>query len=174
MIRSCAIWRSKKPALIEAEDRGPADFDWLDRDSVVEIHEQSIDDYGGDGGILSEGLLESAINRPKHRWIYDEEPLSAADMAATYAVGLARNHAFVDGNKRTAFMAMTVFLNLNGWSLHVRQRNARRTVEKVSTGKIDEKKLAKWILKHVRPLEVEEELELLDDEEEEDLDHHQE
>jgi death on curing protein len=148
--------------LTQTDDRGPADFEWLDRDSILDLHQRSIEDYGGSFGIRDQGLLDSALNRPKHRWVYDEAPLSAADIAATYAVAIARNHAFVDGNKRTAFMAMVVFLALNGWALDVWQWKATRTMERVATGEIDEKELATWIRKHSRPLTDEEELELLD------------
>lgn len=154
--------------MIDADDRGPADFEWLDRDFILDLHQLSIEDFGGTYGIRDQGLLDSAINRPRHRWAYDEDPLTAADIAATYAVAIARNHAFVDGNKRTAFMAMLVFLNLNGWALDVWQWKATRIMEKVATGEVDEKELASWIKKHARPLKAEEEIELHDPDDEED------
>lgn len=154
--------------MLEADDRGPADFEWLDRDSVLELHETSIEDYGGSFGIRDEGLLDSALQRALDRWFYDEEPLSAADIAATYAVALARNHPFLDGNKRTAFMAMLTFLQINGWYVDVNWWSATRTMKRVATGKMDVDQLAKWIRKRARPLTAEEELELLQGDEEED------
>lgn len=146
--------------MIETDDRGPTDFEWLDRDSVLDLHEVSIDHYGGSHGIRDDGLLDSALDRPRNRWFYDEEPLSAADIAATYAVGIARNHPFLDGNKRTAFLAMLTFLQLNGWYLEVNRWSATRTMKRVATGKVDADELAKWIRKSSRPLTPEEELEL--------------
>ena len=84
---------------------------WLDLQDVIDMHAEQLALFGGPSGIRDAGLLESAINRPVNRWHYGEVDL--ARLAAAYAFGLARNHAFVDGNKRIAFQAMMVFLRIN-------------------------------------------------------------
>jgi death-on-curing protein len=84
---------------------------WLLREFIVAIHERLIADYGGSPGLRDEGLLESALARPMHLFTYGKPSL--AELAAAYAVGIAKNHAFIDGNKRTAFVAAAVFLERN-------------------------------------------------------------
>src|SRR5438309_11798057 len=88
---------------------------WLLREFVITVHERLIAEYGGSSGLRDEGLLESALARPVHLFTYGTPSL--AQLAASYAVGIAKNHAFIDGNKRTAFVAAAVFLERNGLNL---------------------------------------------------------
>src|SRR5690606_17193856 len=88
---------------------------WLGTRLILAAHEEQLAEHGGPGGVRDPGMLESALARPQHRALYGTPDV--ADLAASYAFGLACNHPFVDGNKRAAFVAMEVFLELNGWSL---------------------------------------------------------
>jgi death-on-curing protein len=91
-----------------------------------------------------EGLFSSAMARPQNRAAYGDRP-DAADLAAAYAFGLARNHPFLDGNKRTAFVVMELFLNLNGWTLDADDAVCISMMLKLAAGKLSEEMLAKWL-----------------------------
>jgi death-on-curing protein len=117
---------------------------WLDKADVIILHQYVLDRTGGAPGLRDEGLLESALSRPLNRWIY-EALEDARDLAATYGVAVAKNHPFVDGNKRAAFLALGLFLELNGWILSATNENATRTMLGVASGEIDEETLANWI-----------------------------
>src|SRR2546425_13082925 len=95
---------------------------WLLREFIIAVHERLIAEYGGSPGLRDEGLLESALARPMHRFTYGSP--SSVEMSASYAVGIAKNHAFVDGNKRTAFVAAAVFLQRNGLRLAASEAEA--------------------------------------------------
>ena len=97
---------------------------WLLREFIVAIHERLIAEYGGSPGLRDEGLLESALARPLHLFHYGNP--SEVELAAAYAVGIAKNHAFIDGNKRTAFVAAAVFLSRNGLRLTAPEAEATR------------------------------------------------
>ena len=98
---------------------------WLRKDAIVTSHHSSIAQFGGSQGIRDEGLLESALARPENKFAYETTP-SLAELAAAYSFGLARNHPFVDGNKRIAFAAAAMFLAINGYRQSiVRQGPAR-------------------------------------------------
>jgi len=116
---------------------------WLTVEHVKVIHERQLSRFGGPPGIRDEGALESALMRPVNRWHYEGSEL--ADLAASYAYGLARNHSFVDGNKRVAFMAMTVFLRLNGIAFRPEQAHATAMFVALAAGEIEEAALARWI-----------------------------
>ena len=92
-----------------AEDQGPA---WVTYDQIVAIHSRQLRRFGGAPGLRDEGMLRSALQRPVNKWQYEQAELP--ELAAAYAFGLAKNHAFVDGNKRIAFMTMVAFLRKNG------------------------------------------------------------
>ena len=85
---------------------------WLTRQMVVAIHDEQLTIHGGASGLRDEGMLESALDRPKNRWSYEQAEL--AELAAAYAFGIARNHPFIDGNKRTSLLALYTFLGVNG------------------------------------------------------------
>jgi death-on-curing protein len=119
---------------------------WIDARAIVAIHDEQLAEHGGGAGLRDRGLLESALARPVNLAAY-ESP-DAAALAAAYAVGLAKNHPFVDGNKRTAFVAMELFLHLNGFDLDADDTACVLTMLAVAAGEIDEPTLAAWIRQH--------------------------
>ena len=116
---------------------------WLSVDMIHAAHEEQLVEHGGPGGVRDEGLLASAMARPQHRALY-ESP-DAATLAASYAFGIARNHPFVDGNKRTAFVALEVFLDLNGLELDATDEDCVLATLRLAAGQLDEAALAEWI-----------------------------
>ncbi len=124
--------------------------EWLDLDIVIDFHAEQLALFGGPDGIRDLGLLESALARPQNRFAYGETDLAA--LAAAYGFGIARNHPFVDGNKRTALASMIVFLNLNRLALIAPQEAASAIVLALAAGEIGEDVLARWIAGHVGPL----------------------
>lgn len=117
---------------------------WLTRFLVDAIHEGQLRENGGSPGLRDEGLLESALMRPRNRWAYDSSADLAA-LAAAYGYGLATNHPYVDGNKRVAFLAMYVFLDLNGWSLEADEAEVVVMMRAVAAGELEEQGLASWL-----------------------------
>jgi death-on-curing protein len=122
---------------------------WIDRRALLLLHDESIAEHGGAAGIRDQGLLESALARPLNVAAYGEPDL--ADLAASYGVGLAKNHAFVDGNKRAAFLAVGLFLAPNGHRLVAGQAEATLTVLDVAAGVMDEAAFAAWLREHIQP-----------------------
>ena len=122
---------------------------WITRQALELLHEESLSLHGGASGLRDEGLLESALARPLNLASYGEPDLAA--LAAAYGVGLAKNHPFVDGNKRAAFLAVGLFLGLNGYRLVTTQAEATLTVLGVAAGEIDEDSFAAWIREHTQP-----------------------
>jgi death-on-curing protein len=116
---------------------------WLDLRDVIDMHGEQLSVFGGPAGIRDVGLLESAINRPVHRWHYGSTDL--AELAAAYAFGLARNHAFVDGNKPIAFQAMMVFLRINDAAFAPPPPEATAITLGLAAGEVSEENLARWI-----------------------------
>ena len=108
------------------------------------IHDAQLREHGGSLGVLDDGLLESALARPRQKLAYAGRP-DLATLAAAYAFGLAKNHGFVDGNKRAAFMAAYVFLGLNGKDLEAAEPDVVTTMEGVADGRVTDAELAKWI-----------------------------
>ena len=121
---------------------------WVGRAALGLLHDESLAEHGGAPGLRDEGLLESAMARPQHRVAYGQPDL--ADLAAAYGVGLAKNHPFVDGNKRAAFLAVGLFLLLNGHRLVATQADATLTMLAVAAGEIDEPAFAAWLRSHLR------------------------
>ena len=116
---------------------------WLASDLVKAIHEHQLRTFGGPSGIRDEGALESALGRARNRWAYEEVDLAA--LAAAYAFGIARNHPFVDGNKRTALLALVTFLGLKDIDFVVDEAEAVVMILGLAAGQIDEEGLARWI-----------------------------
>jgi death-on-curing protein len=116
---------------------------WIDKRVLLLLHDESLAEHGGGRGIRDEGLLDSALARPLNLVAYGEPDV--ADLAACYAVGLAKNHPFVDGNKRAGFLALGLFLYLNGWRLQAPQAAATATMLAVAASEITEQELAAWI-----------------------------
>ena len=119
---------------------------WIDRRLLVILHDESLAEHGGASGLRDAGLLESALARPLNLVAYGDPDV--ADLAAAYAVGLAKNHAFVDGNKRVAFLAVGLFLRLNGHRLTASQADATVTMLGVAAGEINEPDFAQWLRTH--------------------------
>ena len=119
---------------------------WIDKQALLLLHDESLAEHGGAAGLRDEGLLDSALARPLNLNAYGTPDF--ADLAASYAIGLAKNHAFVDGNKRTAFLATGMFLHLNGYRLSVSQVDATVTMIAVAAGDTDEAGFANWLRKH--------------------------
>jgi len=124
--------------------------EWLELGIVIDFHAEQLALFGGLDGIRDLGLLESALARPQNKFAYGETNLAA--LAASYGFGIARNHPFIDGNKRTALASMIVFLNLNGFALVAPQEAATAIVLALAAGEIGEDVLARWIADNVRAL----------------------
>ena len=123
---------------------------WLDIDIVLDFHAEQLALFGGADGIRDLGLLESALARPINKFAYGESDL--ASLAAAYGFGIANNHPFVDGNKRTALASMIVFLGLNRIDLDAPQESATAIVLSLAAGEITEDVLARWVAAHIKPL----------------------
>lgn len=121
---------------------------WLDRDLLLALHEDILAATGGAAGVRDEGLLESALARPMNRFAY-EGVTDVVDLAATYAVAIASNHPFIDGNKRSAFMALGLFLEENGFRLVAGADDATETMLAVARGDMTIEALAKWLRPNV-------------------------
>jgi death-on-curing protein len=120
--------------------------DWLDVGIVLDFHAEQLALFGGAEGVRDLGLLESALGRPINKFAYGEREVN--NLAAAYGFGIARNHAFVDGNKRTAFASMIVF------DLDAPPEQATAIILGLAAGEISEAALARWIADHVKPLEA--------------------
>ena len=121
---------------------------WIRSDVVLAIHKRQIAEHGGAEGTNDLGLLDSVLARPKNLLAYSEEQLDLCSLAAAYGYGIARNHAFVDGNKRVAYVTCMAFLKLNGRSLDVPLEEKYSTFLKLASGEITEKELADWLRSH--------------------------
>jgi death-on-curing protein len=117
---------------------------WVQALAIKVLHERSLALHGGPSGIRNEGLLESALERPKNRFYYDGVD-NLLELAATYAVSISGNHPFVDGNKRAAFQAMALFLRANGRRLEADQADAARTIFRLAAGEMDIAALTDWL-----------------------------
>lgn len=119
---------------------------WVDKRALLLLHGESLAEHGGGEGVRDEGLLDSALARPLNLLAYEKPDF--AQLAASYGFGLAKNHAFVDGNKRAAFLAVGLFLYLNGYRLQTSQADATLTVLALAAGDISEEQFAAWIRVH--------------------------
>jgi len=116
---------------------------WLTYEQVIAMHSRQLRRFGGAPGLRDEGLLRSALDRPRNKWNYDAADLP--ELAAAYAYGLVKNHAFVDGNKRIAFMALMVFLRKNNVPFAPDPSHATAIVLSLAAGQVSEASLARWI-----------------------------
>ena len=116
---------------------------WLTRQIIVAIHDEQLAIHGDAGGLRDEGLLESALDRPRNRWAYEQAEL--AELAAAYAFGIARNRPFVDGNKRTSLLALYTFLGVNGIDFVVAEADAAAMILALAAGEVSEESLVRWI-----------------------------
>jgi death-on-curing protein len=120
---------------------------WIERDVALAIHDRQLAEHGGGVGVRDAGAFESALARPINKWSYGEDDL--ASLAAAYAFGVARNHAFVDGNKRTAWVLARLFLVLNGAELRFTPAEAIETILALAAGELREDEMADWFRRHL-------------------------
>ena len=123
---------------------------WLEKALVLVIHERQLAEHGGSAGVRDEGLLESALARPQQLLAYGDPPPDLADLAASLASGLGRNHPFVDGNKRTAHVAYRTFLALNGAELVANDEEKYVAMLALAEGKLAEREFAAWLRERLR------------------------
>jgi death on curing protein len=121
---------------------------WINATMAQFIHDDQIAAHGGAYGMLNAGLLESALARPQNLYVYEQADLFS--LAAAYGYGIAKNHAFIDGNKRTAFLVMFIFLRVNGWHLIVPEPAAVIAMQQVAASIMTEALLAGWLQKNSR------------------------
>jgi len=119
---------------------------WIDQQVLLAVHEEQLAEHGGAAGTRDVGLLESALARPQQLANYGKPDI--ADLAAAYGFGIARNHPFIDGNKRTAFVAVELFLLLNGQALRAGDADCVLTMLDVAAGTSDEAAFAVWLRQH--------------------------
>jgi death on curing protein len=123
-----------------ADPTGPK---WVTYEQVTAIHSRQLRRFGGAQGLRDEGMLPSALERPVNKWQYEQAEMPV--LAAAYAFGLAKNHAFVDGNKRAAFMTMVIFLRKNGIRFAPEQAHATKMFFAIAAGEVSEESLTRWI-----------------------------
>lgn len=117
--------------------------EWLTTQMVVAIHDEQLAIHGGSAGLRDQALLESALDRPRNKWAYESAELPI--LAAAYGYAIARNHPFVDGNKRTALLAIYTFLGINGVEFLVPEAEAAAMILSLAGGEVSEENLARWI-----------------------------
>lgn len=120
---------------------------WLDARIALAIHDRQLAEHGGPSGVRDPGALESALARARNQWEYGEDDLPA--LAAAFAFGIARNHPFTDGNKRTAWVLARTFLVLNSVEIAFRAEDAVSTVQALAAGELTEDELADWFRQHI-------------------------
>lgn len=123
---------------------------WLDPNDLLAAHDEQLAEHGGASGVRDFGLFESALARPQNLLAYGDP--DAADLAAAYGFGLAKNHAFIDGNKRIALVALESFLALNGFVLTASDEQAVLVILSVASGAFNQDDLAQWIRRNSEPL----------------------
>jgi|SRR5687768_13159182 death-on-curing protein len=116
---------------------------WLTRDIIIAIHDEQLAIHGGASGLRDDVMLASALDRPRNKWIYEQAELP--ELAAAYAFGIARNHPFVDGNKRTSLLALYTFLGVNGLDFVVPEAEAAAIILALAAGEVSEEGLTQWI-----------------------------
>ncbi|BEP37179.1 type II toxin-antitoxin system death-on-curing family toxin [Variovorax sp. V59] len=122
---------------------------WIDRRTLILLHDESLAEHGGASGLRDETMLQSALARPLHLVSYGSPDV--ADLAAAYGVGLAKNHPFVDGNTRAAFLSVGLLLALNSQRLVATQAEATLVMLDVAASAVDESSFASWIRGHMAP-----------------------
>ena len=123
---------------------------WLARKVVIAIHRRQLAEHGGMDGIRDEGLLDSALARPINILVYSESPPDLATLAAAYAYGIVKNHPFIDGNKRTSYIACRTFLKLNGCDFKASDEEKYQTWMAIAADRLSEEELRNWILNHLK------------------------
>ena len=127
----------------------PKEPPWVRLDAVLAIHRRQLSEHGGLDGIRDQGMLESALGRPTNKYSYESPKPSLAQLAAAYAFGIARNHPFIDGNKRTAFVVCELFLRLNKQGIEASAEGKYIIFLSLADGTLSEEALAQWIAEHL-------------------------
>lgn len=122
---------------------------WIERALALAIHDRQLAEHGGSSGVRDESLLESALARPRQLHAYGDPAPDLADLAASLAFGLARNHPFVDGNKRTAHVCYRVFITLNGGELVATAEEKYAAMVGLAEGSVDESEFAAWLRERI-------------------------
>jgi death on curing protein len=123
----------------------------MSKPAVLAMHQEQLTEHGGSDGIRDEGLLDSALAKPKNVFAYSDNP-DLFRLAASYAFGIARNHAFIDGNKRTALVVSHTFLRLNGWEIEASREETYLTFLHLAEGTLSEEELGAWFASHAEAL----------------------
>lgn len=123
---------------------------WINHRAFLYLHSASLAAHGGSPGIRDAGLLDSALTRPLNRFLYAPD-CDVAELAAAYGFGLAKNHPFIDGNKRAAFHAVGLFLSINGYELIADQLDAIQAVLNLAAGELPEEDFVAWVRKNAKP-----------------------
>jgi death on curing protein len=123
---------------------------WLNEQIVKAMHDDQIAQYGGLPGLRDENLLSASLARPQNLYTYGTTP-TIYDLAAAYGYGLAKNHPFLDGNKRTAFIVMATFLLLNGYQLNAPEMEVVLVMERLAEGQDTQESIAEWLKIHSSP-----------------------
>ena len=129
---------------------------WISVELARAIHQRQLAEHGGPDGVRDAGMLESAISRPRQKYAYAAHEIDMPELAAAYAFGIARNHPFIDGNKRTAYVLCRTFLVLNGWDLVAPLADRYPVFLALAAGELAEDPLADWLGRHSRPEQVSE------------------
>lgn len=124
---------------------------WIRVEAVVAIHRRQIAEHGGSDGVRDQGLLLSALARPQNLLAYRED-VDIAALAAAYAFGIAKNHLFIDGNKRTALVVLRTFVSLNGYDLDASEEDKYTTILNLAEGSLTEEQLAEWVRSRSRKM----------------------
>ena len=125
---------------------------WIKKETVLLLHDRQLSEHGGGSGVRDEGLLESALAKPQNLFVYGDGQVDLAAMAASYAYGIASNHPFIDGNKRTALVASFLFLRKNGYKVMSPEIENYATFLALAAGEIAEDELAAWFRKNIKAL----------------------
>lgn len=125
------------------------EFEWIRIEAVHAMHNRQIAEHGGSGGTRDEGLLQSALARPENLFAYGGDDVDVSALAASYAFGIAKNHPFLDGNKRTALVVSVTFLNLNGYDIDATPAETYAAFLGLAEGTVSEDELAEWFRKRL-------------------------
>jgi len=123
---------------------------WISLDLALAIHKRQLAEHGGADGVRDQGLLESALGRPRNLFAYTDPTPDIPALAASYAFGIARNHAFLDGNKRTAYVVCRTFLLLNGYDMNAGHEERYLKFLALAAGDLTEAQFAQWLVRHTQ------------------------
>lgn len=129
------------------------DIEWISLDATLAMHKEQIAEHGGTEGTRDQGLLESALARPQNLLAYGDE-IDLASLTASYAYGIAKNHPFLDGNKRTALVVSVTFLNLNGYDFDAPASETYARFLDLAEGLVTEDELAQWLRERIYSIEI--------------------